>query len=97
MLNAQEALAITINVTYAKIEKGQEKARNSIPDIEACILRAAKVGEEYTVIYPFRMNSTDSAEEQSGYISELMKILTEAQYTVEYNVSAESMRIEWAH
>lgn len=96
MLNAQEALTITINVAYAKIEKGKEKARNSIPDIEACIMRAAKAGEDYTVIYPMRMNSTDSAEEQSGYIAELLNILNKAQYKVDYNVSTENMRIKWA-
>ena len=96
MLNAQEALTIAINVTYAKIEKGKEKARKTIPDIEACILRAANVGEDYTVVYPFRMNSTESAEEKSGYLSELMNILGEAQYQVNYNVSTENMQISWA-
>lgn len=96
MLNAQEALAITINVTHAKIEKGKEKARRAIPTIEACILRAANIGAEYTVIYPLRIDAINSAEEQSGYISELTTILTEAQYKVDYNVSAESMRIGWA-
>ena len=96
MLNAQEALAITINVTYAKVEKGKEKARNSIHDIEACILRAAKAGEDYTVIYPTHMNSTDSAEEKSGYISELINILQKAKYKVDYDVSTENMQIKWA-
>lgn len=96
MITAQEALTVTINVAYAKIEKGKEKARNSIPDIEACIMRAAKMGEDYTVIYPMRMNSTDSAEEKSGYISELINILNEAEYKVDYNVSTENMQIQWA-
>lgn len=96
MLSAQEALTITINVAYAKIEKGKEKARNSIPDIEACIMRAARAGEDYTVIYPMRINSADSKEEKNGYISELINILNKAKYKVDYNVSTENMRINWA-
>lgn len=96
MLNAQEAHTIAVNATYAKIEKGKEKARNSIPTIEGGIIQAAKEGEEYIVIHPLRMISTDSAEEQSGYLAELINILTKAQYKVEYHVSTKDMRIGWA-
>ena len=96
MLNAQEAHTIAINATHTKMEKGKEKARNSIPTIETGIIHAAKEGEEYIVIHPLRMVSTDSMEEQSGYLSELIKILTQAQYQVEYHVSTKDMRIAWA-
>ena len=96
MLSAQEVHTITINVIYARIEKGKEKARNSTPVIEAYITHAAKVGEDYTIIYPMHISDIDSEAEKSGYISELINILNEAKYKVDYKVSTEIMRIKWA-
>lgn len=95
MINATEALAITLTTVHARIEKGREKAREFIPTIEECIINAAKSGVNNTVIYPLRAVTLESPTEKSGYLTELQAILSEAKYRIKYDASAESMQISW--
>lgn len=96
MLKAQEAYAITTQVTREKYEQGARKAQEAIATIEGCITRAAQAGDDYTVIHPMRIMNIDSAEERSGYLSKLITIIDNAGYVIKYNHPAETMQISWA-
>ena len=96
MLKAQEAYAITAQVTRAKYEQGIRKAQEVITTIEGYITRAAQAGDDYSVIHPMRIMSIDSAEEKAAYLSELITIINNAGYITKYNPSAETMQISWA-
>lgn len=95
MLNAQEALALTINAIDARMTKGRDKAKESIPIIDKAIIAAAKDGIDYIIIYPLRMYDFDTCEERAAYIAEILNTLTAYDYKVTYNENGESMKIVW--
>ena len=95
MLNAQDALTLTITAIEARMTRGRDKARESILVIDKAIIAAAKNGIDHIIIYPLRMYDFDTCEERAAYIAEILNTLTAYDYKVTYNENGESMKIVW--